>query len=206
MYVYINTHLYLCCTISFVSSAPLRYSECSWDRLSMSTLACKSASFTRSDKVLERIIRELPYASGCVLHFGTVTSMHEWLWWVDLGWQPCAHKVMRSFCHSSSTSNRGGENVMKGLWFKIRTKGSLRNYCDGQNKLNLGNSILFLSMLSKRCSQNHWWAQQWVSFRVSWNCLCLTWTSFWHLLRNPPLQHHLLTNPCHVNPIPWRYH
>lgn len=97
--------------------------------------------FTWTDQVLVVIIRELPCASGCVLHFRTVTSMCEWLWWVDLGWQPCAHKAMCPFGHSSSTNRRQGENTMKGLWFKIRTRGSLRNYCHGQNRLSLGNSI-----------------------------------------------------------------
>lgn len=67
MYVYINTPLYLSsCPISFVSSAPLHYSECGWDRLCMSILACKSASLTHSDEVLESfpVLLGVCYAMG----------------------------------------------------------------------------------------------------------------------------------------------
>lgn len=101
----------------------------------------QKCQFTQTDQVLERIIRKLPCASVCVLHFRTVTSMGEWLWWVDIGWQPCTHKATCPFCYSSSTNRRRGENTMKGLWLKMRTRGSLRNYRHGQNRLNLGNSV-----------------------------------------------------------------
>ena len=43
--------------------------------------------------------------------------------------------------HSSSSAGQGRENMMKGLWVKIRTGRSLSNYHHRRNRLDLGKLI-----------------------------------------------------------------
>lgn len=48
-----------------------------------------------------------------------------------------------------------------------KDKGITQKLLSWSKQTQLGEPNIFLNMSSKRCSQNHWWAQQWVCSRVS---------------------------------------